>query len=59
MAMTVRQLIKKLEKFPSTAKIAWVAHDQDAEVGEFDGTVQRVDAAPPALRARGFGVILG
>lgn len=58
MAMTVRKLIAELKKMPATAQVAVCAHDQDPESGDFDGGVCRVDAAPKAMKERGYGVII-
>lgn len=58
MALTVRQLIAKLKKMPPGAKVCFAAHDQNPEAGEFDGTVNSVEESPPALKERGYGVLL-
>lgn len=56
--MTVRKLIAELRRMPQGAKVCVVAHDQNPEVGEFDGPVQHVDEATDSLGKRGFGVMI-
>jgi hypothetical protein len=58
MTLTVRKLISELRKMPQTAKVAVCAHDQDPEQGEYDGGANRVELAPPAMKERGYGVII-
>jgi hypothetical protein len=58
MSITVRQLIAQLKKLPQSAKVAVIAHDQDAERGEFDGFVRSAGEAPAAIKERGCGVII-
>lgn len=56
--MTVRQLIAALHKMPLSANVAVCAHDQDPDLGEFDGSVRGVCEAPDALQGRGYGVVI-
>lgn len=58
MAMTVRKLIAELKKMPATAKVAVCAHDQDPEQGLFEGGANLVELAPPAMKERGYGVVI-
>ena len=58
MVMTVRKLIAELRKMPQTARVVVCAHDQDSESGEFDGSAKSVALAPPALKERGYGVVI-
>lgn len=58
MAMTVRRLITVLKKLPQNAQVCVCAHDQNPEQGEFDGGVFSVDVAPPAIKERGYGVVI-
>lgn len=58
MTLTVQQLIAQLQKLPPRAKVCFAAHDQEPSRGEFDGEVKRAEEAPPALKARGYGVVL-
>lgn len=57
--MRVAQLIARLRKMPSNAKVVVCAHDQNPEAGEFDGIPSTVYEAPEALRARGYSVVIG
>ena len=58
MAITVQMLIAQLKKMPPRAKVCWCDHDHDYDSGELNGPVRGVIEAPPAIKARGFGVIL-
>lgn len=59
MKMTVRQLRRALAKMPQDAEIAWCDHDHDWDAGEMNGPVTQCVEAPQAIRAKGFGVVLG
>lgn len=58
MTMTVRRLITALKKMPPNALVAVAAHDQDDEAGEYDGFVNGVHHASPAMREHGAGVVI-
>lgn len=58
MALTVRQLIEKLQAMDQSSKIALVNHDQSPENGEMDGLVECVQEAPDALKERGASVYI-
>jgi hypothetical protein len=59
MSMTVKQIIAALRKMPPGATVAFCAHDQDSDVGEYDGIVRKVEeASPQAKRHHGAGVII-
>lgn len=58
MSLTVQQMINRLRAMPKGARVCFAAHDQDPHNGEFDGQVNSVDEAPPALKARGYGVVI-
>lgn len=58
MSMTVRKLIAELRKMPATAKVCVCAHDQDPNDGDYDGSVNGVEEAPPAMKDRGYGVVI-
>lgn len=58
-AITVRRLITQLKKMPQNATIVVADHDHDYEYdGEFNGPVRGAVRAPPAIRARGYGVVI-
>ncbi len=57
--MTVRELIRRLNKMPPNAKVAFCDHDQDWDRGEMNGPIQRCEEAPDAIKDRGYGVVLG
>lgn len=57
--MTVRKMIALLKKMPQNAQVVVCDHDQDPERGEFSGVPNWVVEAPPAIKARGYGVVIG
>lgn len=58
-ALTVRQIIAKLKKMPPDATVAFAAHDQDSDAGEYDGIVREVEESTQAayLRHRAWVII--
>ena len=58
MSMTVRRLIAALKKMPPDAKVAVADHDHDSEAGQYNSSPFSVELATPAMRQRGFGVVI-
>ena len=59
MSMTVRRLIAELKKMPLDAKVVVADHDHDSEdAAEYNGPPSSVWLATPAMRKRGYGVVI-
>ena len=58
MSMTVKQMIAALRRMPPGARVVFCAHDQDADAGEYDGFVNEVTEASPAMMQHGAGVVI-
>lgn len=58
MSMTARQLINALRRMPPNGKVVVSDHDHDDESGQYNGSPRDVREATPAMKARGFDVVI-